>query len=288
MTYGPDTIGSDSIGELAAALATAQSTMQPAAKSAKNPHLGGSYSDLASCIEAGKEPLTAAGLSVTQIITGHEPMVLVTMLMHSSGEYLQSCVPIVSQAQKGINDAQALGSAITYMRRYAYQAIIGQPSADDDGASAGASRDTDAPTQPATADTGAGSKCPKCGAAAIIKGQEQYGGGWICWKKQGGCGAKFSQHPDTMKPTQPGEAGDEMTDEEIQRFRNGIADMTFDLGAEGAEALLVSIGTTMDEMLKITGRNKAREVFQAVKAATEKPAADVPPTDALDDSLPFE
>ena len=34
-------------------------------------------------------------------------------------------------------------------------------------------------------------KCPKCGKAAIIKGAEQYGGGWLCWKKKDGCGTKF-------------------------------------------------------------------------------------------------
>ena len=36
--------------------------------------------------------------------------------------------------------------------------------------------------------------CPQCGKPTIIKGQEQYGGGYICWKKEGrsdGCGAKF-------------------------------------------------------------------------------------------------
>jgi len=34
-------------------------------------------------------------------------------------------------------------------------------------------------------------KCPICGVEAIIKGKEQYGGGWICFKKTGGCGAKW-------------------------------------------------------------------------------------------------
>lgn len=34
-------------------------------------------------------------------------------------------------------------------------------------------------------------KCPKCGASAIIKGQEKFGGGWICWKRKDGCGAQF-------------------------------------------------------------------------------------------------
>lgn len=34
--------------------------------------------------------------------------------------------------------------------------------------------------------------CPKCGQAAIIKGKSEYGGGWLCFAKRGGCGAKFS------------------------------------------------------------------------------------------------
>jgi hypothetical protein len=34
-------------------------------------------------------------------------------------------------------------------------------------------------------------KCPHCQVQAIIKGRAEYGGGWLCWGKQGGCGAKF-------------------------------------------------------------------------------------------------
>jgi hypothetical protein len=34
--------------------------------------------------------------------------------------------------------------------------------------------------------------CPQCGAAAVIKGKAEFGGGWLCWKKRDGCGAKFS------------------------------------------------------------------------------------------------
>lgn len=33
--------------------------------------------------------------------------------------------------------------------------------------------------------------CPECGTEAIIKGKEEFGGGWLCYKKNGGCGAKF-------------------------------------------------------------------------------------------------
>lgn len=34
-------------------------------------------------------------------------------------------------------------------------------------------------------------KCPACGKEAIIQGKEEWGGGWVCFKKKGGCGEKF-------------------------------------------------------------------------------------------------
>lgn len=34
-------------------------------------------------------------------------------------------------------------------------------------------------------------ECPECGMETIIKGKEEFGGGYVCWKRQGGCGAKF-------------------------------------------------------------------------------------------------
>lgn len=33
--------------------------------------------------------------------------------------------------------------------------------------------------------------CPECQKPAIIKGKEEYGGGWVCFKRKNGCGAKF-------------------------------------------------------------------------------------------------
>jgi hypothetical protein len=34
-------------------------------------------------------------------------------------------------------------------------------------------------------------KCPECGQASIIRGKQEYGGGWVCFRKRGGCGAKY-------------------------------------------------------------------------------------------------
>jgi hypothetical protein len=36
-------------------------------------------------------------------------------------------------------------------------------------------------------------KCPKCGKETIIAGKAEYGGGWLCFAKKGGCGAKFAK-----------------------------------------------------------------------------------------------
>lgn len=36
-----------------------------------------------------------------------------------------------------------------------------------------------------------GRVCPECGEQAIIKGKKEYGGGWLCFAKRGGCGAKW-------------------------------------------------------------------------------------------------
>lgn len=47
-------------------------------------------------------------------------------------------------------------------------------------------------------------ECPSCGKAAIIKGKEEYGGGWVCFKKKDGCGAKFRDGDAAIEGQQAG------------------------------------------------------------------------------------
>ena len=47
-------------------------------------------------------------------------------------------------------------------------------------------------------------KCPACGKAAIIKGKEEWGGGWLCFAKKGGCGAKFKDGDPAIEAQQVG------------------------------------------------------------------------------------
>jgi hypothetical protein len=46
--------------------------------------------------------------------------------------------------------------------------------------------------------------CPGCGQAAIIKGKEEFGGGWLCFRKKGGCGAKFATGDTVIESQQVG------------------------------------------------------------------------------------
>ena len=50
--------------------------------------------------------------------------------------------------------------------------------------------------------------CPNCSESAIIKGKEEFGGGWLCWKKKGGCGAKFADANFDMADLKPVENPD--------------------------------------------------------------------------------
>jgi hypothetical protein len=47
-------------------------------------------------------------------------------------------------------------------------------------------------------------KCPSCGGEFIIKGKQEYGGGWLCFKKQGGCGSKFNDGDAAIEAQQVG------------------------------------------------------------------------------------
>ena len=121
---------SESIKELAKALNAFQSEVSGAKKSAVNPFFKSKYANLEEVINCAKDAMANNGLSISQFpITGDKTAGVETILMHSSGEYISS-VLLLSVSK---NDPQGMGSAITYARRYALQAMAGIPSEDDDG-----------------------------------------------------------------------------------------------------------------------------------------------------------
>ena len=128
------------IGELAKALAAVQGELTPAPKNAKNPGLGNKYADLQSCISTLQAVLPKNGLAFTQTIlpAGENMVSVATMLMHTSGQWVRGICTLPTVGNRGVNAAQAAGSAITYARRYGLSAIVGLVADDDDDGNAAA------------------------------------------------------------------------------------------------------------------------------------------------------
>lgn len=121
---------SSSIAKIAEALSKAQSNMMEAEKDGANPFHKSKYMTLSSVWDACRQPLSSNGLAIVQTIEiMNDKNCLVTTLMHSSGEWIKSCLPLLMSKQ----DSQSMGSAITYSRRYALCAMVGICPADDDG-----------------------------------------------------------------------------------------------------------------------------------------------------------
>lgn len=137
---------SEHINELATALAKAQGQIRAALKDSINPHFRSRYADLSAVWDACRAELSSNGLSVIQTPTAAEPghAALTTMLLHSSGQYIHDTA--ITRLTK--DDAQGLGSAITYLRRYSLAAMVGVVAdEDDDGNTA-----TNRPAQPQRAE----------------------------------------------------------------------------------------------------------------------------------------
>lgn len=129
-------MNSESISKIATALVEAHKGFKTVAQSGRNPHLKSSYSTIADYLNAVQQPLLANGIVISQSVSKTEVGIAVkTILIHTSGEYLESeaCVLPVEKP-----NAQAVGSAISYARRYSLAAFLGIAAGteDDDGAAA--------------------------------------------------------------------------------------------------------------------------------------------------------
>lgn len=121
---------SESIAELAKALASFQSEVKNPPNTADNPFYKSKYAPLQDVLNIVRPLLSKHGLSILQIPSSDgETVSVTTLLMHSSGEWIQTD-PLVLKTDKPT--AQGAGSAITYARRYSLSAVLGISSEDDD------------------------------------------------------------------------------------------------------------------------------------------------------------
>ena len=126
---------SETINEIAAALALAQAKMPSAKFNSTNPFLHNEYADLGAVIEASRAVLADNGLAVSQLVVGGDGSVGVeTILMHKSGQWIASTISLPTGDEKGKSQAQVAGSIISYLRRYSLVSMLGiYADKDDDG-----------------------------------------------------------------------------------------------------------------------------------------------------------
>jgi hypothetical protein len=151
---------SESIGQLADALAKAQGRIKAATKDAENPHFKSKYADLTAIMAACREPLSANGIAVVQGVSAEAAAVTVTTrLLHSSGEWIESA--LTAQARDA--SPQSIGSVTSYCKRYGLSALVGVVADEDDdaetaqgrpkGKAAAAPKPVEVPRVPAPAPT---------------------------------------------------------------------------------------------------------------------------------------
>jgi hypothetical protein len=118
---------SESIKNIAGALVKFQSSVSKVAKESNNPFFKSKYASLANILDTIQKPLSESGLAISQF---PDENALTTIIIHAdSGEWMKSSyvMPVAKQ-----NDPQAMGSAMTYARRYALGSILNLNIDDDD------------------------------------------------------------------------------------------------------------------------------------------------------------
>ena len=133
---------SETTATLCAALVAAQGALKPIAKDGKNPAFRSRYATLDGIMETVRPALAAHGLAVVQGVVHPETgeggrlvgIMVETRLVHTSGEWLASVMPV--PVAKG--DAHGLGSALSYGRRYGISALLALSTDEDDDGNAAA------------------------------------------------------------------------------------------------------------------------------------------------------
>ena len=125
-----------------AALSKAQSEMGTVYKDAVNPHFRSKYAGLPAILNEIIPTLTKHGFAFLQLpdFDAADGTVAVhTLLIHKDGHTIEATTraPIGKKM-----DPQGFGSAVTYLRRYAAQSMLGISTEDDDGNAASGGRMT--------------------------------------------------------------------------------------------------------------------------------------------------
>ncbi len=136
---------SENVNEISKAMSSFQGQMKPALKDSANPFFKSRYSNLESVWEAIREPLCKNELTAVQdVFTTENGVSISTTLLHSSGQWMEFGPLEIPLSKK---DAQSVGSATSYGKRYALCAACGVVSGDEDDDGEKAMNRHDAPSK---------------------------------------------------------------------------------------------------------------------------------------------
>jgi len=123
---------SEKIDLIATAFVKAQGEIQNPPKNKTNPHYNSKYVDLSDGLDVIRKTLSSHGIAFVQGTKAHDNhIVLHTRLIHTSGQWMESTYPV-----SGFEKPQAMGSALTYARRYAIFSLVGVAGEEDDDGNA--------------------------------------------------------------------------------------------------------------------------------------------------------
>lgn len=133
---------SEKCDQVVGAFIKAQSSLKKAAKDTDNPFFKAKYADLNAVWAACQDALCDNDLAAIQDVqTSPDGVTVATRILHSSGQWIE-CGPLtVPLGAK--RDAQGVGSAITYGRRYGLSATLGVVADEDDDGNAAAKQKPD-------------------------------------------------------------------------------------------------------------------------------------------------
>jgi hypothetical protein len=120
---------SELTNEIAAALAKAHTEMAIAGLNSDNPFFKSKYADLAEIVRVSRPVLSKNGITIPQVLIDcDDGSWLISRMMHTSGQWMESKVRIKPPK----NDIQSYASIVSYQKRYAYAALAGVVSGDED------------------------------------------------------------------------------------------------------------------------------------------------------------
>lgn len=133
---------------------------------------------------------------------------------------------------------------------------------------------------------GGSRKCPQCGKETIIKGKAEYGGGWLCFQRKGGCGAKW---PDGATEIEGQSIGKVENDNPADHW-NTVRKMAFKRAL--VHAAINATNTSelwsqdLEDLPQAEAESTAPTTSTPLKSPPPKPAAQSDPDASFDSASP--